>query len=81
MLVITIARKYNIERSSTVDLLLYVASQSAIFDMLGERIDGVMFLKEIRGSLDNNNNNNNKMKSSMKKIQEKLIQNYLMTYM
>ena len=67
MLVITIARKYNIERSSTVDLLLYVASQSAIFDMLGERIDGVMFLKEIRGSLDNNNNNNNKMKSSTEK--------------
>ena len=32
-----------------------VAAQSAIFDLLGERIDGVMFLKEIQGSLDDNN--------------------------
>ena len=51
-----------------LNLLLYVVAQSAIFDVLGERIDKVMILREIQKSAGCSGNKNNTDVNSEKRL-------------
>eukprot|EP00944_MAST-04C_sp_MAST-4C-sp1_P001235 g1235.t1 len=50
MFVITMERKYSIERNNKLNKMLYVVAQSAIFGLLGDRIDNAIFLRNSRST-------------------------------
>ena len=50
MFVITMERKYSIERNNKLNKMLYVVAQSAIFGLLGDRIDNAIFVRESRST-------------------------------